>query len=100
MPNGETSLFAKLILIGALIGVGQLMVSNERITARKLVGRTILGSAVSLMAGLALLKFDDMPELAVIGVACALGILGSAVIEEYFKRWLDQRLTKKRDETP
>ena len=98
MQNVETSLFEKLILIGALIGVGQLLASSEPITARKLAGRTILGSAVSLMAGLALLKFDDMPELAVIGVACALGILGSAVIEEQFKRWLDRRLAKKKDE--
>ncbi|MCW7353311.1 phage holin family protein, partial [Escherichia coli] len=43
--NGETSLLEKLLLIGAVIGLGQLMVSNERITTRLLVGRRILGSA-------------------------------------------------------
>jgi hypothetical protein len=43
MPNGETSLLAKLLLIGAVIGLGQLMVSSEQITTRLLVGRMILG---------------------------------------------------------
>ncbi|MBU9852769.1 phage holin family protein [Rahnella aceris] len=99
MPNGETSLLTKLLLIGAVIGLGQLMVSNERITVRTLLGRIILGSAVAPIAGIALLQFENMPELAVIGIACGLGILGSAIIEEYFKRWLDYRLAKKKGES-
>jgi hypothetical protein len=87
-------------LIGAVIGLGQLMASTERITVRTVLGRMILGSAVAPIAGIALLQFENMPEVAVIGIACALGILGSAIIEEFLKRWLDQRLTKKRDDTP
>ncbi len=95
MPNGETSLLAKLLLIGAVIGLGQLMVSSEQITTRLLVGRMILGAAVAPLAAIPLLKFPDMPELVVVGIACALGILGSAFIEaglrrlaEYWmKRW-------------
>lgn len=89
MPNGETSLLAKLLLIGAVIGLGQLMVSNEQITTRLLIGRMILGSAVAPLAAIPLLKFPDMPELVVIGLACALGILGSAFIEAGLKRCVD-----------
>ena len=76
MPNGETSLLAKLLLIGAVIGLGQLMVSNDPITVRQLAGRMILGAAVAPLAAIPLLKFPDMPELVVVGIACALGILG------------------------
>lgn len=99
MPNGETSLLAKLVLIGALIGMGQLLVSNVRITFRILLGRVILGSATALMAGVALIKFEHLHELTIIGIACALGILGSTVIEEFFRRWLEQRLESKKDKT-
>ncbi|OAT26541.1 phage holin [Buttiauxella ferragutiae ATCC 51602] len=97
MPNGETSLLTKLLLIGAFIGLGKLMASNEPITLRILVGRVILGSAVAPIAGIVLLKFKDMPELVVIGIACGLGILGSALIEELFKRWFDARLARKKE---
>lgn len=97
MPNGETSLLAKLVLIGALIAMGQLLVSNVRITFRILLGRVILGSATALMAGVALIKFEHLNELTIIGIACALGILGSTVIEEFLRRWLEQRLENKKD---
>lgn len=43
MPDGQTSLLAKLIIIGAAIGLGRLMVSRDRITARLLIGRMIMG---------------------------------------------------------
>ncbi|MBN1085337.1 holin [Erwinia aphidicola] len=96
MPNGETSLLTKLLIIGAFIGVGKLMVSNEPITLRILLGRVILGSAVAPLAGVVLLKYEKLPELAVIGIACGLGILGSALIEELFKRWFEARITNKK----
>ncbi|WP_449547178.1 holin [Lelliottia amnigena] len=102
MPNGETSLLAKLLLIGAVIGLGQLMVSNEQITTRLLVGRMILGAAVAPLAAIPLLKFPDMPELVVVGLACALGILGSAFIEAGLKRGVEfyiKRWGSKRHET-
>lgn len=86
MQNGEaSSLFTKLILIGAVIGIGQVLVSNERITLRLALGRIILGSAVALVAGGALLQFENVPELAVIGIACALGIAGHTAIEAAVK---------------
>lgn len=94
MPNGETGLLAKLLLIGAVIGLGHLMVSNEPLTARLLMGRMILGAAVAPLAALPLLKFPGMPELVVIGLACALGILGSAFIEAAFKRGVEMYIKR------
>ncbi|OTG79568.1 holin [Acinetobacter sp. ANC 4558] len=75
-----------LIIIGGLIGMSKLLVSDEKITFRVLIGRTILGSASSLVAGLVLLQIPDISPLALIGIASALGILGSTYIEEYLKK--------------
>lgn len=94
MPNGETSLFAKLVLIGALIGAGQLLVGQEKITARLFIGRVILGSAVALVSGVALIQVGDIPELAMIGIACMLGIAGHTAVEAAIQRWLKNKKDK------
>ena len=51
-----------------------------------IIGRTILGSATSTVAGLILIQFPDISPVALVSIACALGILGSTYIEEYLKK--------------
>lgn len=74
-----------LIVIGGLIGMSKLLVSKEPLSVRLLIGRTILGSATSLIAGVVILQIPNVTPLALIGLASALGILGSTFIEEYLK---------------
>ncbi len=74
-----------LIVIGGLIGMSKLLVSKEPLSVRLLIGRTILGSSTSLIAGVVILQIPDISPLALIGLASALGILGSTFIEEYLK---------------
>ncbi|WP_228713463.1 phage holin family protein [Acinetobacter pittii] len=50
------------------------------------MGRTILGSASSLVAGLVLLQIPDISTIPLIAIASALGILGSTFIEEFLKK--------------
>ena len=78
--------FLTLIVVGGLIGMSKLLVSQEKLTFRVIVGRTILGSASSLIAGLILLQIPDINQIALIAIASALGILGSTFIEEYLKK--------------
>ncbi len=75
-----------LVIVGGLIGMGKLLVSDEKLTFRLLIGRTILGSATSLIAGLLLLQIPDIQPLVLLGVGSALGILGSSFIEQYLKK--------------
>lgn len=95
MPNGETS-FIRIVLmlggIGAVISLAKVLVGNEAITLRLIVGRTILGSGTSLLAGMALIHFPDIHILALVGVAAALGIIGSSVIELTLTRLLARYL--------
>ncbi len=85
MPDGQNTLLAKLLIIGAAIGLGKLMLGSDRITARLVIGRMIMGGAVAPLAAIPLLRFPDMPELVLVGLACALGIMGSAFLEECFR---------------
>ena len=75
-----------LIVIGGLIGMSKLLVSKEPLSVRLLIGRTILGSATSLIAGVVIPQIPNVSPLSLIGLASALGILGSTFIEEYLKK--------------
>ncbi|CNI55564.1 phage P2 holin-like protein [Yersinia rohdei] len=84
MPNGETSLISRLLLlgfVGAVIGIGKLLASTEEITLRLILGRAILGSAASWLAGLAVIHTPGLGELELVAIAAALGIMGSSAIE-------------------
>ena len=75
-----------LIVIGALIGLGKLLASNEELTIRLIIGRTILGSGASLLAGVLLLQIPDLDPLALVGLGSMLGIVGSTALESIIKR--------------
>ena len=85
MQEHEKTLLT-LIAIGGLIGMSRLLVSNEPLSWRMIVGRTILGSATSTIAGIVLIQFPDLSPVALVAIACALGILESTFIEEYLKK--------------
>lgn len=74
-----------LIVIGAAIGFAKLLVSDEKLTWRLTIGRTILGSATSTIAGAVVLQIPDINPMALLAIASALGILGSTFIENWLK---------------
>ncbi|MCV4754913.1 phage holin family protein [Escherichia coli] len=50
------------------------------------MGRTLLGGFVSMVAGVALVQFPDLPTAAVCGFGSMLGIAGYQVIEIAIQR--------------
>ncbi|PRP70894.1 holin [Chromobacterium amazonense] len=80
---------AALLAIGALIGLGKLLVSQEVITMRLAIGRAILGGATSTVAGVALMQFPELPLPALVGIGSGLGILGAQYLEAWLKRRAD-----------
>jgi len=89
MQEHEKSI-VMIVVIGGLIGMSKLLVTKEPLSVRLVIGRTILGSATSLIAGVVLLQMPDISPLALVGLASALGILGSTFIEEYLKKNVDK----------
>ncbi len=84
MEDHEKNLLL-LIVIGASIGFAKLLVSDEELTWRLTIGRTILGAATSTIAGAIILQIPDINPLALIAIASALGIMGSTFIENWLK---------------
>ncbi|RQS69226.1 holin [Burkholderia sp. Bp8963] len=76
----------ELIIMGALIGIAKLLVSSEQLTFRVIVGRALMGSATSMVAGIALLQIPNLDPLALLGIGSALGIVGSQYIEILLRR--------------
>ncbi|MDI9768627.1 holin [Pantoea dispersa] len=87
MQDHEKTLL-QLLCIGAIIALGKVLTSNEKITARLVAGRVILGSAISVAAGAALVQFPDMSPLAINGLGSGLGILGYQFCEVWLRRRL------------
>ena len=84
MQDHEKNLLL-LIAIGAAIGFAKLLVSDEKLTWRLTIGRTILGAATSTIAGAIILQIPNINPLALISLASALGIMGSTFIENWLK---------------
>ena len=78
--------FIALVLMGALIALGKMLNSEEPITLRLVLGRVIVGSALSLAAGVALYFVPDIHPLALAGIGSALGILGLNGVEAWLRK--------------
>ncbi|MCL7676731.1 phage holin family protein [Klebsiella pneumoniae] len=85
MTEGEKSVIS-LFIIGALMVVGKVLTGGEPITARLFIGRTLLGGFVSMVAGVALVQFPDLPTAAVCGFGSMLGIAGYQAVELAIQR--------------
>ncbi|SAK15838.1 phage holin family 2 protein [Burkholderia multivorans] len=86
MMQDHERTFWGLVIMGALIGVAKLLVSDEQLTFRLVAGRAILGSASSMVAGVALMQIPDLSPLALLGIGSALGIIGSQYLEMLLRR--------------
>ena len=87
MTEGEKGVLS-LFVIGVMIVVGKVLAGGEAITPRLFIGRLLLGGFVSMVAGVVLVQFPDMPLTAVCGIGSMLGIAGYQFVEIAIKRRL------------
>ena len=78
-------------IIGIAIGLGQLMTSNERITFRLLLGRSLSTGGLAMAAGIVLVWVPDLHMVGQIGVAAGLASLGTSGLERAFQRVIEAR---------
>ncbi len=90
MQEHEKSLLM-LGMIGVMIAMGKLLVSEEHLSFRLILGRAILGAATSMIAGVGLIQFPDLNPLALYGIGCGLGIVGAQYLEIALKRWMRRK---------
>lgn len=78
-----------LAAIGALIGLGKLLASNEPLTPRLLVGRMLASAGVGCAAGATTLMFPTADPIVLLGVAAALSSAGLSSLEMLLKKKLE-----------
>ena len=76
-----------LVLIGAAIGIGQLLASNEPMSTRLVVGRALVSGGLGLAAAAILTFLPDLGFYAQMGVGAALASIGTSGVERLVKRF-------------
>lgn len=80
-------LLAGIAIGGALIGLGRLLVSGEKLTLRLILGRSIVSGGLAVAAGAVLTVIPNIPVLALCGLAAACAVLG----EQFLERLLNKK---------
>lgn len=78
---------AKLALIGAAVGFGQLLLSKEQLTMRAIVGRVLVSAGLGAAASIPL-SWTTLPDAAAYGLACGLVTIGTAGLERLMQRFI------------
>lgn len=74
--------------IGAVIGLGKLLNSDEKITMRIAVGRAIVNAGIGAAAGAGSLMFPSADPIVLYGLAACVASLGTSGLEAVVKRKL------------
>lgn len=90
MEKTSYELLAWLAGIGAAIGLGQLLLSDEPLTWRRVIGRAVVTGGLALGAAAALLYFPSLPFPALAGAAAAVASLGTSGLERVFQRFINK----------
>lgn len=81
MSDNSYGILSALGGVGALIGFGQLLLSDEKITLRRALGRGIVTGGLSVGSASILILIPGLPTVALVGLAAAIGSMGAAGLE-------------------
>lgn len=82
----EKGTIGLLVITGIVLSVGQMMLSRDEITVRVAIGRAIVSGGLGAAAGAFLAMFPELPETALVGIACVLVSLGTSALERTLRR--------------
>lgn len=74
--------------IGAMIGLGQLLSSEEKLTPRIIVGRALSSGGLATGAASLLIWYPDISPVALAGIAAVAASLGTSFLEKMVQRLL------------
>lgn len=84
-PEGFIGILAG---IGAAIGLGKLLNSDEKITPRLVLGRAVVTGGIGAAAGAGTLLFPTADPVVLYGLAAAIASLGTSGLELLVKKKL------------
>jgi hypothetical protein len=87
----DFSFFAWSSVLGALIGLGQILDSAEQLSWRVVVGRALVSAGLASTAPALLAWFPQMPRMAEFAFAAVLASLGTSALQSLVRRVLTGR---------
>ncbi len=78
---------AGMTVTGIMIGLGQILGSEPKLSVRLVIGRASTTTGLALIAGLGLHKFPDMDLLPLIGLSAAISSLGTSFLERLVQKF-------------
>ena len=71
-----------LLFVGALIGLGQLLASEEKLTPRIIVGRMMSSGGLAVGSAALLQYYPNIDTLALVGISAVVASLGTSFLEK------------------
>lgn len=89
MPDKFTHTEAAIAMgtTGLLIGLGQLLASEEKLSVRIVVGRALSSTGLALASGAVLIEIPEVPLLALVGISALIASLGTSFLENFLNKW-------------
>ena len=75
---------------GLVVGLGQLLASEEKLTKRIVIGRAMSSAGLGAASAGILAWLPDLPLVAQLGIACTMASLGTSGLEKLLQRVLGQ----------
>jgi len=90
-PSHAEGLFYWLAAVGAVVGLGKLLVSAEPLTWRKATGHAIVSAGLAASAALLLIPLPAVPTPVLFGLAGGISSLGASTITVFIQKYIDKR---------
>ena len=87
----DTTFFSWYTILGALIGLGQILDSAEPLSWRIIVGRALVSAGLASMAPVVLIWLPQMPRMAEFAVAALLASMGTSGLQMLVRKVLTGR---------
>ena len=81
-------LFGAMSMIGIITALGQLLASEEKLTCRIIIGRSLSSVGLAISSGAVMLWFTNPHPLALIGVSAGVASLGTSFLERLIQKKL------------
>lgn len=77
-----------MVMTGLVIGLGQILTSDEQLTTRLIIGRALSTVGLALTSGLLLLYSTEADILVLIGASALTASLGTSFLERILQKHL------------
>lgn len=92
-PKDDEDVALVVLLVGgAFIGLGKLLVSGEKFTWKKALGHSIVSGGLAVAAALIMIPLPNVPFPVLMGAGAALASLGASTITAIAQRYVERKL--------